>query len=196
MRKVVAHLMTSTDGAVDAPEVWAVPYADGAVNEDIFDQFRDADALMLGRGTYELFSRVWPREQESTPIARFLNRTPKFVASRSHPALPWGPATLVDADPVDWLTSFCAEPGKNVLVDGSPRLVRYLLSRGAIDELHLNICPIVVTSGSRWFGDLVQATPMELVTISSSPTGVVNVRYRLSSRSRIGRPGANPGGGR
>jgi len=92
MRKIVTGLFMSLDGVVDAPSTWAGPYFDDQLTEMMAAGIAQADAILLGRRTYLEFAAMWPGQDRSLPMARFLNDTPKYIVSGTLQDLEWGPA--------------------------------------------------------------------------------------------------------
>jgi dihydrofolate reductase len=178
MRKITAGLFMSLDGVVESPGEWGFRYANDAMWAGIVAAVAQADAVLLGRRTYENFARFWPTQDSDVPMSDFLNNTPKHVVASTRQALEWGPATLVVGDLADALNALKQQPGRNIQVPGSPTLVRSLLRDGLLDELSLNVCPIVVGSGMRLFEGMKAELRLELVDSTSFATGVVGVTYR------------------
>jgi dihydrofolate reductase len=84
MRKIVAGLFRSLDGVVESPNTWAFSrYLDAEMAQGISAGILEADAVLLGRRTYEEFAKLWPNQPGSVPMARFLNGSPKYVVSAS-----------------------------------------------------------------------------------------------------------------
>ncbi len=66
-------------------------------------------------------------------------------------------------------------------VTGSPTLVRWLLARGLLDELRLQVSPVLVGKGQRLFDTSTAATALDLVQCKPLPNGVLSLTYRTSS---------------
>jgi dihydrofolate reductase len=181
MRKIVAGLAMSLDGVVESPNEWGMQYFNDEVMEVISAGVAQADAVLLGRRTYLEFAALWPNKGSEVPMADFLNNAPKYVVSTTLETLAWANSSLVTGDLADELTKLKQQPGKNILIPGSPRLVRSLLREGLLDELALNICPIVVGSGLRLFDETTDHVRLELVESRTYSTGVVGVGYRPAS---------------
>jgi dihydrofolate reductase len=109
---------------------------------------------------------------------QFLNNTPKYIASSTLDSLEWANSSLVTGDLVEEVTRLKQRPGKNILMPGSPRLVRSMLREGLLDELSLMIAPVVVGSGARLFDELTERVPLELTESATLSTGVLSVSYR------------------
>lgn len=196
MRKLVAGLAMSLDGVVESPEKWGFQYFTDETYEAISAGVAQADAVLLGRRTYLEFAELWPNQSSEVPMADFLNTAPKYVVSATLDTLPWGPASLLSGDLAEELTRLKRQPGKDILIPGSPTLVRSLLGEGLLDELALSICPIVVGSGMRLFDKSATQLPLKLVASRTYSTGMLGVGYRpagadqAASQARaIGFPG-------
>ena len=196
MRKLVAGLAMSLDGVVESPEKWGFQYFTDETYEAISAGVAQADAVLLGRRTYLEFAELWPNQSSEVPMADFLNTAPKYVVSATLDTLPWGPASLLSGDLAEELTRLKRQPGKDILIPGSPTLVRSLLGEGLLDELALSICPIVVGSGMRLFDKTATQLPLQLVASRTYSTGMLGVGYRpagadqAASQARaIGFPG-------
>jgi dihydrofolate reductase len=181
IRKVVAGLFMSLDGVVEAPGEWAFAYGDDEMWAGIAAGIAQADAVLLGRRTYLEFAALWPTQGRDVPMAAFLNDSPKYVASTTLTTLDWAGSRLLTGDLADEVAKLRRLPGRNIQVPGSPRLVRSLLRAGLLDELSLNICPVVLGSGMRLFDDMPGRIRLDLVRSSTFKTGVLGVTYRPAS---------------
>jgi dihydrofolate reductase len=93
MRKLVASGLVSVDGVVESPEEWQLPYYNDEMSEEIGAAMEEADAMLLGRVTYEEWAGFWPSQSgEDQPFADYMNDTPKYVVSRP-PRSPSGGTT-------------------------------------------------------------------------------------------------------
>ena len=179
MRRIVAGLLMSLDGVVEAPGVWGwTHYMNDEMSKGIVDGVAHADAVLLGRRTYLEFARIWPQQKSGVPMADFLNQSPKYVASTTLTLpLEWANSTLLRGDLAAELAKLKEQPGKNILVPGSPSLVRNLLRDGLLDELNLNICPVVVGSGMRLFDEIGREVRLKVVDSTTLSNGVLGVTY-------------------
>lgn len=178
IRKIVAGLFISLDGVVESPEQWGFQYFNDEMSEEIVAGIAQADAVLLGRRTYLAFSEEWPNQGSDVPMSRFLNDSPKYVVSATLNTLEWQPATLIRGDLAEELTKLKQRPGKNIQIPGSPTLVRSLLRDGLLDELSLNVCPVVVGSGMRFFDEMTNRVNLKLVHSTTHSTGVLGVTYQ------------------
>jgi dihydrofolate reductase len=182
MRKIVAGLFISLDGVVEAPGRWGFQFLNDEMSKRMAMGVAQADAVLLGRRTYLEFAEIWPDQGSSVPMADFLNNSPKFVASATlRPPLAWANSSLISGDLAEALAKLKRQPGKNIQIPGSPRLVRSLLRDGLLDELSLSICPVVVGSGMRLFDGLADRIPLKLVDSRTFSNGALGVTYRPAS---------------
>ena len=157
MRKVVSHTILTLDGVAvfDAVADKIVELRDTKeVLDDFFGKVADEDAMLLGRVTYQEWADYWPTSTNE-PFASHINGVPKIVISRSLEAVPWGKhenATLLRSDDLaDAITNLKHLPGKNIGVHGSPTLVEDLLQADLLDEMRLEIYPVLAGEGARLF---------------------------------------------
>jgi dihydrofolate reductase len=181
MRRVVAGLFMSLDGVVEAPEEWGFQYMNDEMTQRIAEGIAQADAVLMGRRTYEQFAKMWPSQSSDVPMADFLNNSHKYVVSASLHALDWEPASLITGDLAEELTKLKQQPGKNIQIPGSPTLVSALVRDGLLDELSLSICPIVVGSGMHLFENIAGHIPLHLVESTAQSTGAVSMTYQPTS---------------
>lgn len=179
MRKLVASLFLSLDGVSEAPETWHFPYFDDEMGAVIGAAMGTSDAFLLGRRTYEDWAAYWPGQTaEDSPMADYINGTPKYVASRTLDEVEWQNSTLLGADVPGAVAELKRQPGKEITISGSATLVRSLLAEGLVDELRLLVHPVVVGKGARLFEHGTAPTPLELVEAQTFRTGVLNLTYR------------------
>lgn len=178
MRKILAWLYVSVDGVVEAPEKWAHPYLDDELGQAAQAGMEAADAMLLGRRTYEEFAAYWPHKTaEDDPFADYLNNTPKYVVSNTLESLEWRNSTLVSGDLVKEITELKEQPGKNIGIVGSATLVLSLLCEGLLDQLDLLLFPLVVGTGKRLFEEGTERLPLKLASSRTFGNGVVGLTY-------------------
>ncbi|HEX5468469.1 MAG TPA: dihydrofolate reductase family protein [Gaiellaceae bacterium] len=149
---------------------WQVPYAGDDMGEAIRGWFAEADAFLLGRRTYEIFSGYWPRMTDpADPIAGPLNSLPKYVASRTLREVSWSGSSLLEGDVAEQVAELKSRPGRELQVWGSGDLARTLMQHGLVDEYRLLVYPVVLGAGRRLFAE--GATPSALRLVESKRTG-------------------------
>jgi dihydrofolate reductase len=189
MRRIVVTNNVSLDGVMQAPGRadedprdgftrggWALPYADPLAGEVMGRGMATTDAVLLGRRTYEDFAGYWP-QQKDNPFTGYLDNVTKYVASTTlTEPLAWQNSTLLAGDAADAVARLKSEPGKDIAVLGSGRLVDSLRRRGLVDQYVLLIHPLLLGSGRRMFPDGA-AAGLELVDSVTSATGVIIATY-------------------
>ena len=88
------------DGVMADPHLWHARYAGEDALALVAEQLDEADAMLLGRRTYDEFATWWPSQGDSTPIARLTNAIPKLVVTSDSSGLSWGPVAALGSDPV------------------------------------------------------------------------------------------------
>jgi dihydrofolate reductase len=177
MRKTVAGLAITLDGVVESPSADWMRF-DDEMAEIIRAGVAQADAILLGRRTYLEFAELWPKLGSDVPMADFMNDTPKYVVSSTLEApLAWAGSTLLTGNLADEVSRLKRQPGKNIQIPGSPRLVRSLLRGGLLDQLALMIHPIVLGSGMRLFDEVTERVNLELVESRTLRSGVLSATY-------------------
>ena len=152
---------------------WMVPHMDQAFIARAAAWLERADALLLGRRTYEAFSLAWPQNTDpDDPFAERMNRLPKYVASDTLTETPWTPATILAGDAAAHVAELKAQPGGELQLHGSARLAQTLLAAGMIDEVRLVITPTVLGQGRRLFPAEGPALGMRVSEHAVTPGGL------------------------
>jgi dihydrofolate reductase len=178
MRKIVAGLFVSLDGVVEAPEKWQFPYFNDEMGQALGSAMAASDTLLLGRRTYQEFAAFWPKQSGNVPFAEQLNAMPKVVVSSTLRSAEWQPATLINGEAARAVAALKRQSGRNILVNGSATLVRWLLRENLLDELSLLVCPVVVGEGWRLFEGWSDRLPLQVADSTTFSTGVLSVTYR------------------
>ena len=189
MRKLIVNTFVTLDGVMQAPGGpgeddsggftlggWSVNYWDDMMGQLMGDAMSAPFDLLLGRKTYDIFSAYWPHATEE-PGAKPLNDATKFVASRSHPTLEWGPSVLIEGDAAEGIAALKKEDGPELQVHGSGNLIQTLLRHNLFDLYRLWVFPLVIGSGKRLFSDGTIPAGLKLVDSNVSTTGVVIGTY-------------------
>ena len=199
MRTLVVSNFLSVDGVMQGPGGpeedrsggfdrggWIVNYWDDDMRSLLGGWNQQAESLLLGRKTYEIFAAHWPYAPKDDPLAPKLNAMPKFVASRTLTQLDWNNSTLVQ-DPVPQGVARLKQDGNGMmLVFGSGELVRNLLGHDLIDEFRLWIFPLVLGKGKRMLDEGVAPAGLRLQEARPFSTGVVLQRYQRAGKPSYG----------
>jgi dihydrofolate reductase len=192
MRIVIIEFM-SLDGVVQAPGGpnedtdggfahggWSHPFFDEVAGGAFDDALTKAEALLYGRRTWQTMAAAWPG-RAGDPFADRMNAIPKYVVSKTlgDDELTWNNTTRIPGDEaVARIRELHETDGGNLLVMGSPTLVRTLLHEGLVDELRLMIEPVILGGGKSIFPDDGAKHTLELVSTVTSGTGVHVCTYR------------------
>jgi dihydrofolate reductase len=206
VRNLLVTAFVSVDGVVQAPGGpdedrdggfehggWVAPHVDERMLGRMAALTARADALLLGRRTYEIFAASWPLAPADDPIGSRLNALPKHVASRTLDALTWQNSTPLGADTVAAVRELKAAAGGEIQVHGSGGLVQTLLEHDLVDELHLMVFPVLVGSGKRLFAGGTVPTGLRLVETAASAGGVVVTSYVRDGKLDRGEIGPQTG---
>ena len=188
-RKLVVSEFLSLDGVMQAPGLrdedpegnfqhggWQAAYFDEQFAEAMTRVIGAADAMLLGRRTYDIFAGYWPKSKEE--MARPLNAMTKYVASRTRQTVDWQNSVLIKGDVAPEVARLKRQPGKDIVVFGSGQLVQTLLRHGLIDELQVVIHPVILGTGKRLFREPLDRRNLTLFDSRTTPKGVLLLGYR------------------
>lgn len=168
---------------------WQAPYGDDKAGEFITSVYQRMDAMLLGRTTWDIWSAYWPDHDSGDPVSHGINIVPKYVPSTTLKNPTWHNTHVIDSDVEVKVRELKAQPGRDLLLQGSGKLLRWLLERDLVDELHLPIYPVVVGDGMRLFPERGPTHALELVESRVTPTGVTIQTYRPKGRASFGTVG-------
>ena len=178
MRKIVSGLFISLDGVTESPDQWQFDHFDEGMEELLSAMLDAQDAVLLGRVTYQEWVGYWPTSTDE-PFASYINAIPKYVVSKTLENVDaWRNTTLLKGDLAEELDTLKRQPGKNIGVAGSSRLVESLIQNDLLDELVLTIHPVVAGKGRRLFNDGANLKRLTLVDSTITPTGVAILTYQ------------------
>jgi dihydrofolate reductase len=186
MGRIVATEFISLDGVVEDPG-GAEGFAHGGWSLQIprgeeGDRFKaeetmGADAMLLGRVTYQNFAGAWP-SREGDFADRF-NAMPKYVVSSTVDGSEWTNTTVLEGDPVETVAELRRSgPDGDIVVHGSARLVQTLLAHDLVDELRLMVFPVVLGSGKRLWAESSESQRWSLADARTVGDGVQILVYR------------------
>ena len=181
MRQLIITQNVTLDGSIEMLEPWFDPaVTDDELTAEMRRQDATADALLVGRRTFEDFRSYWPdRDDDTTGVSDYLNRVAKYVVSSTLDEPGWQHTTVLRGDPVEQVRDLKSQPGQDIVCTGSITLCHPLISAGLVDEYRLFVYPFVQGRGRRLFPDgfstgglSVAAPPMAF------PGGVTLARWR------------------
>jgi dihydrofolate reductase len=165
---------------------WQAPFSDPAVGEFVTELNSHASAFLFGRRTFEIFRGYWPDQIDSgNAIATAINSLAKYVVSNSlsEAEVTWrgeypDTAHLLTGDVVPAVQALKDEPGDELQIWGSGKLLDMLLRHELVDRFRLMMYPLVLGSGRRLFNDGILPTTMRPVEVTVTDLGVVIGTYQ------------------
>jgi len=193
MRELIVAEFITFDGVIQAPGGavedtddgfthggWTIPYWHDAIGEHFDQAMSGADALLLGRKTWQIHGGAF-EPMVGDPFGDAMNSIRKYVVSTTlKSASAWRNSILISENVIESIRHLKQQPGKNILTDGSSVLTQALAQNDLVDEYRLHVYPIVLGSGKRLF-QAGKRMNLSLVEVSPLPTGVVYMRYRRVS---------------
>ena len=199
--KLTATMMLSVDGVYQGPGGpdedrrsgferggWTAAFADEEMVPFLISTFERADALLLGRKTWEIWEPYWPNHDDN-PFGHRINVLPKYVPSTTLKDPTWQNTHVISTDVEAAIRDLKQQPGGELQLHGSGVLLRWLLERDLVDELNLRLHPVVVGDGLRLFPEDGPSHHMELVESQQMPAGVTILTYRLAGRATFATAG-------
>ena len=191
MRKIILFIHSTFNGVVTGDPnkdktnfmVWANRANFETGSEYLLKVMNSVDTILLGRGTYEDLVRKWPPNNAS-PLGKKINNAHKVVVTgdRSLDELKWGkfeaPEQLTGNDIEKQIKELKASEGGDIMIFGSPVLVRSLTEANLIDEYQIKLHPVVVNVGEHLFDNLKKKKDFQLVDAQALADGSILVKYK------------------
>jgi dihydrofolate reductase len=184
MGKIVVSENVTLDGVIQDPAGdegfraggWVGLIKDSPqVNKLALDEALGAEALLLGRRSYEWFAARWP--SRSGELADRLNSLPKYVVSSTLKEPKWNNSTVLKGDVLNEVAKLKQELNGEIVVPASFQLVRTLMEHDLVEELRLKIFPVVLGAGERLFGETSDKKPLRLVDTQTVDGDVAFLTY-------------------
>lgn len=190
MRKIVVAEFVSLDNVIQAPGGpeedteggfthggWTGPFWHDDIGAHFFNEMSQCDTFLLGRKTWQTHGGAFEPMPDGDPFGDVMNNMPKYVVSTTlTSASAWRNSTLISNNVVEEVRKLKAQPGKNIVIDGSSVLVHTLAEHDLIDEYSLLIYPLVLGNGKKLFAQ-GQNVQLRLIESKPFPSGVVLMRY-------------------
>ncbi|HET8837492.1 MAG TPA: dihydrofolate reductase family protein [Flavobacteriaceae bacterium] len=197
MRKIIVLSFLSLDGVMQAPGGpgedtsdgfkyggWTAPYADEASGKFMKKLMRPAD-LLLGRKTFEIWENYWPKHEDFWPK---INTVKKYIFSKTRKESDWQNCVFItDLKDVEKLK---ASKGSDLKIWGSSELVKMLLKQNLVDEFWLNIYPVILGKGKRFFDANATPAAFKLTEHLVTPNGAIMTHYQRVGEVKTGSVGA------
>lgn len=196
MRKLIVTEFLSLDGVFQAPgpdgsgykyEGWTFPFNSQEFIDFKLSELMASDCQLLGRVTYEGFSKAWPGQKDPMGFADKFNNMPKYVVSRTLKHTTWNNSHIINDHIVEEIKKLKAEKHPqtqeknnegNILVSGSGVLVRFLMKNNLVDQFNFLVYPVVLGEGKKLFQG-AQKEELKLVESKIFDTGVVKLIYNM-----------------
>ncbi len=184
MGKIVISENVSLDGVIEDPAGdegfrhggWVGRVTDReAAGKVLLDEALGAEALLLGRRSYDFLAARWP--SRSGELADRLNSLPKYVVSSTLEDPEWNNSTVLKGDVVGEVSKLKQELDGEIVVPASFQLVHTLIEHDLVDELRLMTYPVVLGAGERLFGETTDKKPMRLVDVRALDDGLAYLIY-------------------
>ena len=189
MRKLIVHEFVTVDGVMQAPGGkdedtdggfkhggWTIPYWHDDIGKAFGALMQNVDAFLLGRRTYVTHAEAFEPMPPGDPFGDLMNPPKKYVVSKTLQKPIWRNTTIIRDNVIESVRELKAQPGRNILMDGSSQLLHALLAHDLVDELHLTMYPLALGSGKRVLPIGVYAT-FALQSAKPYPTGVIGLHY-------------------
>lgn len=188
MGRIVVTEFISLDGVVEAPggedfkyPGWSFEFDRGEDgNKFKLDEAHEAEALLIGRTTYESFAGAWP-EREG-PFADKFNSMPKYVVSSTLTDPDWNNTSVITGDVVAEVRKLKEQMDGDIQVPGSIQLVRELIENDLVDEIHLMTFPVILGTGRRLFGDTTDKMTWKLAEAKTVGEGIPITIFHRAGR--------------
>ncbi len=194
MRKLIVSEFVSLDGVIQAPGgkdedldggfehgAWTLPYWHDDIGASFGAMMKDVDAFLLGRRTYVTHAAAFEPMPAGDPFGDMMNAPAKYVVSTTLKEPTWRNTTIIRENVIDAARALKAQPGGNIMTDGSSQLVHALLEADLVDELHLLLYPLTLGGGKKLLPDGVYAT-FRLTGATPYPSGVVGLNYERARK--------------
>ncbi len=201
--KLVATEFVTLDGVYQGPGApdedrrngfdrggWQAPFGDDETGEFITSVYGQMDALLLGRVTWDIWAAYWPHNDWGDPVSHGINVVPKYVPSTTLTDPAWDNTHVLSDDVASRVRELKAQPGRDLLLQGSGVLLRWLLERDLVDQLNLVIYPLVLGKGLRLFPEVGQTHRLKQLSSTVTPSGVMIQSYQPEGRATFGNVGA------
>jgi dihydrofolate reductase len=178
MGRIVVTEFISLDGVVEAPggedfkyPGWSFQFDRGEDgNRFKLDETLAAEALLIGRRTYESFAGAWPGREG--PFADKFNSMPKYVVSSRLTDPEWNNTTVITGDVAREVSRLKEQIDGEIQVPGSIQLVQELIEKDLVDEIHLMTFPVILGTGRRLFGETTDKTTWKLTEAKTVGEGI------------------------
>jgi dihydrofolate reductase len=186
MRKIISYLHASLDGFVQGTNDWDLNWIsyDAALENYAKEITSTADTVLWGRVTYLGMQSFWPTvpanpesTKQTVAFSHWIDKVEKIVFSKTLEHVTWNNTRLIKDNIAEEVSGLKAQPGNDIMMMGSPGLVHSLLEHRLIDELRVNVNPILLGSGVPFLKNIKDRTKLDLIAAKTFQSGVVGLHY-------------------
>jgi dihydrofolate reductase len=191
MRKVILLMHTSLDGFVQGQTDWDLSFLtyDEELEKYAKGILSTVDTVLWGRGTYLGMQDYWTSvpanpsaTQHEIEHAQWIDKTAKIVFSTTLEKTEWNNSKLVKENIAEEITNLKQQPGKDMIILGSPRFAHSLMQLGLIDEYQITVHPVVLGGGIPLFKGLNDRINLKLIENKAFNSGVMGLVYQLEKQ--------------
>lgn len=184
--RLIATAFVTVDGVMEAPgldehrdgrNAWAVRVQDDETERANLELLLGADALLLGRTTYQIWAAFWPTADPDNTMTQSINAVRKYVVSANLERADWNNTVVLRGDLQAEIGALKAQPGGELLSYGSGTLLAGLMAHHLVDEYRLFVYPVILGSGKHLFRDRIDTHHLRLVGSRTFGSGVVELTY-------------------
>jgi dihydrofolate reductase len=188
MRKLVLFLHASLDGFVEGPngkmDIGYISY-DADLEKHAKEILSTADTVIWGRGTFQMMHSYWSSvpsnpsaSQHERDHAEWIEKTTKIVFSTTLEKIEWNNSRLVKEDVEEEIKNLKQQPGKDMVILGSPRFAHYLMQSDLLDEYKITVSPVLIGSGLPLFLGLKEKINLKLIENKTFESGAIGLVYQ------------------
>jgi len=192
MRKVILAMQMTLDGFSTGPNGemdWLPPFNNEELwrdlHEEMWNNLRTTDTLLLGRVTYQIWEKYWPAAatnpastMNDKEFSRYAEETQKIVFSNTLEKAEWKNTRLVKENIAEEILKMKQQPGKNMVVAGGAGIAQTFAKLGLIDEYNIVVHPVLLGKGKPLFKDLNDRIKLKLLGTKTFNSGAVGLRYQ------------------
>lgn len=158
------------------------------MGEALCEQLSRADNILLGRVTYQAMAKYWPSKiadlslrGEDFAFADMMNRYAKIVFTNTLLKPEWNNSKVISGNVENEITALKKQPGRNMIVYGSGKLVSALMNGGLVDDYQLWVHPVILGKGKRLFNNMQERHDMKFFGTKTFRSGVILMHYQTIS---------------
>lgn len=180
MRKIIVSMFMALDGVVENP-MWTFPYWNDEIASFKHAELFGADALLLGRVTYEGFAQAWPARKGSDDYADRINSMKKYVVSKTIQSLEWENTEHIQGNMLEEIAKIKQQPGSDIVIFGSLKLSHALMKANLVDQFNIVQYPIIIGKGETFFGGYGEEYKLKLSKCLPFSTGAIGLVYEAAN---------------